>query len=68
MPYAWETKRSAAIRRTGYRKSSVAHRVARMKVPAKRRREIARMGGQARALQLKNPLDQKGAPRAPRKR
>jgi hypothetical protein len=48
MPSAWETKPSAEARRTGYRKDSARHKAARAKVPAKRRREIARLGGKAR--------------------
>jgi hypothetical protein len=49
MPYAWETKPSAEARRTGYRRDSAAHQRARMKVPAKRRRQIAKLGGTATA-------------------
>jgi hypothetical protein len=53
MPYAWETKPSAEARRTGYRKDSACHKQARAKVSAKRRRQIAAMGGKARAKREK---------------
>jgi hypothetical protein len=43
----WETKPSAEARRTGYRKDRERHKEARKKVSAKRRREIASMGGKA---------------------
>jgi hypothetical protein len=49
MPYAWETKPSAEARRTGYRTDSARHQVARAKVPKRRRVQIARLGGRARA-------------------
>jgi hypothetical protein len=48
MPYAWDTKPSAEARRTGYRKDSERHKQARAKVSARRRKQIARMGGKAR--------------------
>ena len=51
-PIRWAQRFQHAQRRsrsTGYRRSSERHRAARMKVSAARRREIARMGGLARA-------------------
>ena len=49
MPYACETKPSAEAKRTASRKDPERHRQARAKVPAKRRKQIARMEGDAQA-------------------